>query len=73
MPDNTDPRKPEQQERTAAAKKAAPRKAAAPDLGPEGIRHFSGTVNKRNADGDVVMSDYLEEGDEVVRPDDDEN
>ncbi len=53
------------------AKKAAPAKAAA--AGPEEKRHYSGTVLKRNADGDEVMSDYVDEDEEVVRQDDNDD
>ena len=59
MPD-TDPK---------PAKKAAPVKAA--PARPE-KQHFSGTVLKRTADGDKVMSDYVGDDEQLVR-DDDEN
>jgi len=65
MAENTDPRK-DQQDKTASAKKAAAPKTQKPDLGPDGIRHFQGSMLKRNADGEEVLSDHLEAGDEVA-------
>ncbi len=79
MAENTDPRNKDQQDtrrdQTASAKKAAPRKAQKPDLGPDGIRHFQGSMLKRNADGEEVMSDHLEEGDEIAnaQPEDEDD